>query len=176
MESLLKRTFPTFQEAQAACNELARTDGYALAVASKKPNAASPSYIYLRCSKGRKYVDCGNEAIAKRRKTSTQMTRCPFGLVLKLNRLRTAWSVSRASTNAHNHPFIEPMAHAKYKGEVIAKYSSEIIQLHNSGLRPVLITEQLRARSHEDPDLAAITAKQVHNAIARHRQQELAGV
>ena len=152
MESLLNRTFPTFQAAQTACDELARTDGYALVVAVKQPNAANPTSIYLRCSKGRKYVNCSNEAIVKRRRTSTQMTQCPFRLVLRLDRLQTTWSVSRPSAGAgtHNHPFIEPMAQVKYKGEVISRYLPEIVELYNNGLRPVFITAQLRTRSLED--------------------------
>ena len=105
------------------------------------------------------------------------MTQCPFRLVLRLDRLQTTWSVSRPSAGAgtHNHPFIEPMAQVKYKGEVISRYLPEIVELYNNGLRPVFITAQLRARSLEDPDLAGITTKQIHNALARHRRDELAG-
>lgn len=178
MESLFNQTFPSFQEAQAACDTIARAQGFALAVAAKKPSAASPAYIYLRCSKGRKYINYSNEAIAKRRKTSTQMTQCSYRLILKLDHLRGLWSVSTplgAAIADHNHPFIEPMAHAKYKREVITKYSPEIIQLYNNGLRPVHIAAQLRSRSGEDPELAGISVKQVHNALAQHRQEELAG-
>ncbi|KAM4058813.1 hypothetical protein HRG_008297 [Hirsutella rhossiliensis] len=173
MESLLNRTFPSFQAAQAACDTVARTNGYALSVAAKKPNAAEPSYVYLRCSKGRKYVDRGNEAIANRRKSSTQMTACPFRLILKLDRLQISWAVS-CPRDSHNHPFIEEMAHAKYKGEVISTHLHEIIQLYNNGLRPVSITAHLRARSQEDPALAGVTAKQINNALARHRRDQLA--
>ena len=117
-------------------------------------------------------MDYGNEAIAKRRKTSTQMTQCPFRFVLKLD---STWSVTCPARDFHNHPFIEPMAHAKYKGEVISRYAPDIIRAYNNGLRPVLIAAQLRERSHEDPDLVSVTPKQIYNILARHRQEELAG-
>lgn len=176
MESLRSRSFASWEEAQEACDALARAQGFALVVATKKPSAAAPSYVYLRCSKGRKYVDRGGQQAAdRRRRSSSQMTQCPFRLVVKLHELRRAWSVSFPAGHAHNHPFVEPMAHAKYKREAIAKYASEIVGLHKDGLRPGLITAQLRSRSlQEDPNVQAITPKQVRNMLAKHRQEELA--
>ena len=130
MESLFSRTYPSLSAAQADCDAIAKAQGFALTVGKKKPNAANPTYVHLRCSKGRKYVDYGNEAIAKRRKTSTQMTECPYRLILKLDQLEGVWLVS-CSSEGHNHPFIEVMAQAKYKAEVVSQYLPEIIRLYN---------------------------------------------
>ncbi|KAM4062957.1 hypothetical protein HRG_010479 [Hirsutella rhossiliensis] len=173
MESLFGRNFPSLEAAREACDAIAREQGFALSVAAKKPNAASPTYVHLRCSKGRKYVDYGNEAIAKRRKTSTQMTECPYRLALKLDQGRGSWLVSCPSGPAHNHPFIDAMAQAKYRAEVVSKYRCEIVEMNNNGMRPAVIAAQLRGRSHQDPGLAGITATQIHNALARHRRDEL---
>ncbi|EQK98975.1 hypothetical protein G6O67_008730 [Ophiocordyceps sinensis] len=177
MESLYNTKFTSYQAAQAACDAIARTQGFALAIRTKKPNAADPSYIHFRCSKGGRFVGISDEVIAnsnaKRRKTNTQMTECPYRLIMKLDRGIGTWSVSSAPAgSAHNHPFVAPMDHAKYRGEAISRYLDEIVQMYNSGTRPVHIAEQLRGRSHQDPDLEGITATQIHNALARHRRDE----
>lgn len=175
MESLLNLTFSSLVEAQAACDNAARSQGFALAIATKKPNATEPSYVCLRCSKGRKYTSRGNEAIAKRRKTSTQMTECPFRLILKLNKIQQAWSITQSSTLSHNHLFTEPMAHTKYSRELLLRYQSQIISKYNSNIRPGVILTQLRGDKDQDPNLQGVTAQQIYNIIAEHRRKELAG-
>lgn len=68
------------------------------------------------------------------------------------------------------------MAQSKYKAEAIAKYLKHIVQLDKDGLRPVSIAAELRGRAHDDPKLAIVTVKQIHNALARHGREELASL
>ncbi|KJZ67948.1 hypothetical protein HIM_12662 [Hirsutella minnesotensis 3608] len=65
------------------------------------------------------------------------------------------------------------MAHAKYRAEVIQKHKDDIVELFNNGIRPVDIVRQIRSRAPEDSE--AIAVSQIHNALARHRRDELAG-
>ncbi|XP_044714739.1 MULE transposase domain-containing protein [Hirsutella rhossiliensis] len=55
------------------------------------------------------------------------------------------------------------------------KYRDDIIRKFNNNTRPTDIAGELRDLVHDDPRLAGITAQDVSNALARHRQEELAG-
>ncbi|PHH91219.1 hypothetical protein CDD83_1269 [Cordyceps sp. RAO-2017] len=170
MESLLSCRFASFEAARDSCDAVARAQGFALAVRTKKPNAAEATWVLLRCSKGRVYHDQGDESAheSRRRKTSTQMTGCGYRVIIKRDP-DGHWVVTVSGT-PHNHEFAAATAHNKYRAEVIDKYRDEIIQLYQEGVRPVLIASQLRRRVKEDPDVVGITHQQIRNAIARHCQ------
>ncbi|KAM4066060.1 MULE transposase [Hirsutella rhossiliensis] len=67
------------------------------------------------------------------------------------------------------------MVFPKYRALVIQKYRDDIIRKFNNNTRPTDIAGELRDLVHDDPRLAGITAQDVSNALARHRQEELAG-
>ncbi|XP_044718760.1 MULE transposase domain-containing protein [Hirsutella rhossiliensis] len=167
MEAVYALQFESHEDAIAACHAAARAEGFALAVRTKKPSAANPQWILLRCSKGRHWQDQGDEGAhesKRRRKTSTQKTNCEFRVIVR-----------KANGEAHNHEFTPAITHSRYRAEVIQRHHEHITHLYNCGLRPFLIASHLRGLSHEDPDLAGITGQHVRNAIASYRLQELTG-
>ena len=182
MESLFKEKFTSLDAAHSACDQVARNAGFALAIRNKKPNAKDPRYVLLRCSQGRKPLTTHDDDEVrdedrdkKRCRSTTQMKDCPFRVILKLDELSGCWVVScTPESSSHNHKSAPPMAHRKYRGEVVAKYKNEIVERYNNGTRPLFIATQLREKAN-DPDLASITNVQVHNALCRHRRDELNG-
>ena len=183
MESLFQETFTSLNAAQHACDQVARNEGFALAIRNKKPNALKPRYVLLRCSQGRKPPTTHEDDESynknrdeKRRRTTTQMKDCPFRVTLKFDQVSSCWTVScTPESSSHNHEFAPPMAHRKYRIEVVAKYKNEIVTRYNNGTRPMFIAAQLREQAEKDPDLSSITNKQVHNALSIHRSNELNG-
>ncbi|KAM4061452.1 MULE transposase [Hirsutella rhossiliensis] len=186
MEAVYALQFESHEDAIAACHAAARAEGFALAVRTKKPSAANPQWILLRCSKGRHWQDQGDEGAhesKRRRKTSTQKTNCEFRVIVrKANGSASksthpgGWVVAPSSLGeAHNHEFTPAITHSRYRAEVIQRHHEHITHLYNCGLRPFLIASHLRGLSHEDPDLAGITGQHVRNAIASYRLQELTG-
>ncbi|KAF4587740.1 Transcription factor, FAR1-related protein [Ophiocordyceps camponoti-floridani] len=179
MESIFTSKFPSYEAAIQACDDVARRQGFALAIHSKRPNARAPTSVYLRCSKGRKFVSHPDGSVdeSKRRRTKTQMTQCPYRLSIKktFRGMGRNWVVSGAA-EAHNHDFFPANEHRKYRNEVLAKHLGDIIKAYEAGLRPVLIAAQLHSRAEEDGEveLASISIKDINNALARHRQQQLA--
>ena len=139
--------------------------------------------MHLRCSLGKKaatthddkgFYDASHDK--KRRRTKTQMKDCPFRVALKLDEHSAYWTVScTPESSSHNHEFAVPMAHQKYRAEMVAKHSSRIVQMYNNGTRPVFIATQLREMAKDDRDLASISNVQVYNALSRHRRHELNG-
>ncbi|KAM4055596.1 MULE transposase [Hirsutella rhossiliensis] len=70
------------------------------------------------------------------------------------------------------------ITHSKYRAQLIADNLDHIIHLYNGGLKPALITCQLRGlcqNPEHDPDLKFLLAQHIRNAIALYRTQELAG-
>ncbi|KJZ69803.1 hypothetical protein HIM_10802 [Hirsutella minnesotensis 3608] len=184
MEAVYALQFESHQDAIAACHAAARAEGFALAVRTKKPSAANPRWILLRCSKGRHWQDQGDEGAhesKRRRKTSTQKTNCEFRIIVRKATSSASksthpggWVVAPSSLGeAHNHEFTPAITHSRYRAEVIQRHHGHITHLYNCGLRPFLIASHLRGLSHEDPDLAGITGQHVRNAIASYRLQEL---
>ncbi|KAF4592394.1 Transcription factor, FAR1-related protein [Ophiocordyceps camponoti-floridani] len=176
MHTLSRRTFDSWEAAKIACDAIAKEAGYALAIHLKKPNKDKPTYVFLRCSKGRAYV--ANASVAdtpadKRRKTDTQMTRCPFRVALLFDKDRRLWTV-RPAGGDHNHTMTaSAMTHRKYRAETMRKHEEAIVRLYNDGVKPGNIVSRLR-NDVSDPDLAGIDAKIIHNTLARHRTKELA--
>ncbi|KAM4066061.1 AMP-binding enzyme [Hirsutella rhossiliensis] len=152
MESLTKTLFPTFQAAMEAADTVVEAEGYALHIrTSKRDNAGQRKSALVRCIKAGPYENRKDKAahISRRRlNTATQKTDCEFRLSLKEN---------------------------AYRALVIQKYRDDIIRKFNNNTRPTDIAGELRDLVHDDPRLAGITAQDVSNALARHRQEELAG-
>ena len=176
MESLLNTTYPSFQAAKEAADAVAKTEGYALTIrTTKKDKTGQPTLVAVRCSKGGKFKVRTNEAathVSRRRaKSATQITGCEFRLVLKPK--AGGWVVS-CPHDRHNHRLADdPMVFPKYRTVVIQKYLDDIIRKFNNNTRPTDIAGELR--DCEDPDLAGVTAKDISNALAKHRLNELAG-
>ena len=142
--------------------------------------------MHLRCSQGGKKAttttandDDGfydKDRDKKRRQTKAKMTDCPFRVTVELDELSKCWKVfCTPESNFHNHEFTAPMAHQKYRAEMVEKYSKTIVEMYNNGIRPVFITAHLREKAEEDPDLTSISNMQVHNALIHHRRKELRG-
>lgn len=123
------RRFHTLDDAVEALNEAAKKDGQSLAVARKKPDATKPLVAIFRCSKGRTFKSqAGLEThSSRRRKTSTQMTSCPYRVTIERQSLESPWIILGNSTDhnaTHNHELFAPEAfctipdhnHSKEKG------------------------------------------------------------
>ncbi|KAM4067792.1 MULE transposase [Hirsutella rhossiliensis] len=177
MESLTKTLFPTFQAAMEAADTVVEAEGYALHIrTSKRDNAGQRKSALVRCIKAGPYENRKDKAahISRRRlNTATQKTDCEFRLSLKEK--RGYWTISYLH-DVHNHRLVDdPMVFPKYRALVIQKYRDDIIRKFNNNTRPTDIAGELRDLVHDDPRLAGITAQDVSNALARHRQEELAG-
>ena len=168
MESLFNRRFPSLEAAHDACDQVARSKGFALIIRTKKPNAKEPRYIHLRYSQGGKKVDTTHDndefydsnRDRKRRRTKTKITDCPFRVIIKKDKVSSTWMVFYSpESNFHNHEFVTPMALTKYYVKVVDKYDNTIISIYNDGIRPVFIITQLRGMAREDLNLASITRK-----------------
>ncbi|KAH7114835.1 hypothetical protein EDB81DRAFT_626985, partial [Dactylonectria macrodidyma] len=174
MESLCKTTYSSFREADEAVHAAARATGQSLAVDKKKPNAANPRKVIYRCSKGRKFNSQARSSThtSRRRKTSTQMTGCPFRLAA-VRRDDSPWvvrPVEGVNTDQHNHESLDPATYPKYRKYGIMKRRAGIINAWNAGTRPHQILAQLRA----DPDsnVNIVTRHDLNNLLRQHRREE----
>lgn len=135
------RQFPSFEAARDAIDEVAKQVGFSLVIKDKKPNAANPRRVTLRCAKGRPRTSQANEAIheSKRRKTSTQMTACPFQLAVRLG-LKGTWKLEVVETpKEHNHDLLPPEAFSRYRAQAIKERKEKIISMWNNSIRPFQI-------------------------------------
>ncbi|EHK20668.1 uncharacterized protein TRIVIDRAFT_223638 [Trichoderma virens Gv29-8] len=170
MDELFGRQFQSVDEARAVIDALAQPLGYNFVKHRVRPNS-----IEFRCSKGRTYKSQRSDDIpaARRRETSSQMTGCPYRLVVGRQHALSPWVIRRSrsdSANEHNHPMFPSAAHSRYRGMAIEKRMENIMSLYNSGLKPIQILAQLQ--SENNPDLEGLTRHDIYNAIRKHRQQE----
>lgn len=143
MESLFGPLFESVEEAKAAIDAVAMPLGFSLVKQRVRPNS-----IEFRCSKGRKYSSKANLTIpaARRRTTSSQMTSCPYRVVITREMASSCWKIRRTrndSANEHNHEMLPPGAHSLYRNKAILMRKEAIISYYNAGARPTQILRQI---------------------------------
>lgn len=116
MESLYGLEFETVNEARTAVNAVALPLGFNLVIHRPMTNSKE-----FRCSKGRTFKSQGNASLpaSRRRKTSSQMTGCPFRLVIARLTPVSPWKIrcsQNDKANKHNHELLLPTAHSKNTG------------------------------------------------------------
>ena len=174
--------FNTAKDFIDGAKEHANKNGYDLVISRQNPNSRNPSYISLRCSKGRTYKAdkrCVNTEESKRRQGSTQMCGCP-ALIAARKRQDGLWVVeacpgskqSPVDHSKHNHEAVEsPSVFPAVRQQLLQAQKAEILRLWNSGIRPTKILTSLRA----DSQLLGIRRSDILNLIAKHRSEELRG-
>lgn len=146
------------------------TNGYRL-----NKNGKKNGKLRVQCAKATKYVTKAdpNTHESKRRKTSSQLTNCPFKFKIKPLQAddEGQWQVElfEGPSATHNHGWIEPVSFAATRTQSLRSLGAEVVELANSGVRPAQILAKIHAK-----DLGVIR-KDVHNLIQRHRQGELKG-
>lgn len=181
MKHLIKCEFPSFAAAEAELHSAAKAEGFSLAVMTKKPNAAAPRRAVFRCCKGRKYASQSAEGVhvTKKRKTSTQMTECPFKIALKLLRGsggREVWVVEGVRNDnsfEYNHTFSPPEVFSRYHREALMKLTNTINTCWNTGTQPMRILSELQTNA--DPIVQATTRYDLRNLLNKYRAEQLAG-
>ncbi|KAL6862238.1 hypothetical protein J3F83DRAFT_762571 [Trichoderma novae-zelandiae] len=166
MESLFGRSFDSPEEARAAIDAVAQSLGY-----SFTKHRSRPTSVEFRCSKGRSFKSQQNPDLpeSRRRQTSSQMTGCPYKLVVSRHNTGGPWVIRRTrndDSNQHNHPAFPSAAHARYRSMVIEKRKESIISLYGDGLKPVQILRQLQLET--GADVEGITRYDIYNAIRKH--------
>ncbi|PFH62106.1 hypothetical protein XA68_15067 [Ophiocordyceps unilateralis] len=164
-----------------ACDDVARQQGFALAIHSKRPCARSRSHFHLpplfRGAQVRQSPGRGRRRIQAPPYEDADDA-VPLSSRHKVD-LPRAWVVIGSSLARRRliiMSFSPATEHREYRNEVLAKHLDDIIKAYEGGLRPVLSAAQLQSRAEEDGEveLAAISIKDINNARARHRQQQLA--
>ncbi|KAH0524043.1 hypothetical protein TsFJ059_008963 [Trichoderma semiorbis] len=172
MEELFGRQFQSPEEARAAIDAVAQPLGYNFVKHRVRPNS-----IEFRCSKGRTYKAQrdANVPAAKRRETSSQMTGCPYRLVVGRQHVLAPWIIRRTrgeKSTEHNHPMFPSSAHSRYRNKALEKKMDKVMSYYELGLRPIQILGQLQTEHEDDPELQGLTRHDIYNAIRKHRQQE----
>jgi hypothetical protein len=87
MDALIGTEFASFDAAEAAVHEAAKSQSVSLAIFSKKPSAINCRRVIWRCSKGKLYrpLALNDETHkTKKRKLLTILTDCKFHIAAKL--------------------------------------------------------------------------------------------
>ncbi|UNI13928.1 hypothetical protein JDV02_000617 [Purpureocillium takamizusanense] len=175
--SITQTAYPSLEAAKAAANDMAKTQGFALATrTSKMDGAGVVKYLILRCSKAGQFRQDPNvlsthETKRRCRKTS-QKTGCKLTVITSYNGALNKWLVRMPSGSGHNHALLPPQAHTKYRIEAVTARLGDIVALYNDGIALVDIAARLRAAAAPDDDIATITSQDVRNARSRHRRDE----
>ncbi|CAG9948589.1 unnamed protein product [Clonostachys rosea f. rosea IK726] len=142
MDTLFSVVFPSAEAAKQACDNYAKTVGFALSIRKTTwlDDGSSVKKRILSCAKGRKYVSYTdpNTHLTKRRSSATQMTCCPFRLWIKSSG-SGAYIIEPGQTTDHNHPFAPKVAFPKFRKETILRYEDKIIAMYSSGSTPIQI-------------------------------------
>jgi hypothetical protein len=171
MESLYNVLFATIEEARAAIDAVTLPQGCSLV-----KNRTRPNLLELRCCKGRKFRSQHNENLpaSKRRETSSQMTGCPYRLVIYRHSFISSWRIRRSrndTANEHNHEILPPTALARFRNIVIEKRKAQIMSLYKLGLKPIQILKHLQEIDN-DPGIQALTRHDIYNMVRKHNQQQ----
>ncbi|KAM0262997.1 hypothetical protein ACHAQJ_001375 [Trichoderma viride] len=171
MESLFGRQFATADEARAVIDALAQQLGYSLVKQRVRPNS-----VELRCSKGRKFKSQQNQELpaSRRRETSSQMTGCPYRLVIG-RRLGpgSLWTIRRTrndSANEHNHDMVASAAHSRYRRMAVEKRKDRIMDMYEAGVTPIQILA--RIRQEDDDEVKGLTRYDIYNTILKYRRKD----
>lgn len=171
MESLYNLTFQTIEEARAAVDAVALPLGCSLV-----KNRTRPNLLELRCCKGRKFRSQHNPNLppSKRRETSSQMTGCPYRLVIYRHSFISLWRIRRSrndTANEHNHEVLPPTALSRFRNIVIEQRKPQIMSLYKLGLKPIQILKHLQEIDN-DPGIQALTRHDIYNMVRKHNQQQ----
>ncbi|KAL7926270.1 hypothetical protein ACQKWADRAFT_178919 [Trichoderma austrokoningii] len=171
MESLYNVLFPTVEEARAAIDAVCLPLGCSLV-----KNRTRPNLLELRCCKGRKFRSQRNENLppSKHRETTSQMTGCPYRLVIFRHSFLSSWRIRRSrneTANTHNHEVLPPTAISRLRNIVIENRKAQIMSLYKLGLKPIQILKHLQ-EIDSDPGIQALTRNDIYNMIRKHNQQQ----
>ncbi|KAL6878940.1 hypothetical protein J3F83DRAFT_711706 [Trichoderma novae-zelandiae] len=172
MESLFGTEFNDVKAARAAIDAIGKKVGFSLVIQVTKPNC-----VKLRCSKGKRFKSQANAELAtsRHRKTSSQMTGCPYKLLIT-QRPDGVWQIRDSdndSANKHNHEMLPQAAFSRYRTSTVEKLKGDIISMYNAGIRPRLVLNKIRSGGHLD--VQALTRHDIYNVIQKHREAELGG-
>jgi hypothetical protein len=171
--------YASFDEAEKAMKAQAHALGFDLAVKERFPRGAKGEAITrvnYRCAKGRPGSTQIKEATheTKRRKTSTQMTDCPFKVNLK--REGDSWRLypvqaAVGAPLAHNHEFVNATAFSSYRQRNLDSIKATIIADWRAGTRP----SQILANFREVGDGTDLSYRDLLNLLHVCRREELQG-
>jgi hypothetical protein len=171
MESLFGRDFASPEDARVAIDAAAQQAGYSFTKHRSRPNS-----VEFRCSKGRNFKSQQNPDLpeSRRRQTSSQMTGCPFKLVVSRQHPLAPWVIRRTrndESNEHNHPAFPSAAHCRYRNMAIEKRKEKIVSLFDAGVKPMQILKQLQLETECHAE--GLTRYDVYNAIRKYRLQQV---
>ncbi|KAL7919395.1 hypothetical protein ACQKWADRAFT_301625 [Trichoderma austrokoningii] len=172
MESLFELQFETFDEARAALDTASLPIGVSLVKRCRR----GPNKMEFRCSKGKRFKSQGNSELpaSQRRETSSQMTGCPFKLVINRLDASSPWKIQCVRgdrANEDNHKLLPPAALSRFRNTIIETRKAQIISLYNSRIGPAQILTHLQ--SNGDPDVNGLTLQDICNTIRRHHKEML---
>ena len=170
----------SFDEAEKALKAQAHALGFDLAVKERFPRGAKGEAVMrvnYRCSKGRTKDSMPRNAgthDSKKRKTSTQMTDCPFRINLK--REGGSWRLFPVLTKdgtelTHNHDFVAATAFPAYRLQSLDAFKAQIIPDWRAGTRPAQILANLREKGAG----VDFSYNDLMNLVKRCRREELQG-
>ena len=176
MEDLLDERYDTLEEAHRAALQAARAQGFAINLRKYHPSKESATKALYSCDKSRRFVSSADVDLhpSRRRNTSSQKTNCPFRFWIKLHPDKKMWAIQPPTNNTHNHPFIPAATFARYRGETLARFRSEIIRRGRDGLRPMAIAKWI-ATEVEGEDCPVPTHKDISNLLSTDRRRQLDG-
>ncbi|CAI6059493.1 unnamed protein product [Clonostachys chloroleuca] len=168
MDRLFSDVHESAQAAKQACNDYAKTAGFALIIRNT-----------ARHSDGRRgYTSRKNPDThpSKRRSTISQMTACPFRLWVKPTG-DNAYFVQPGQSVQYNHDLEKPVAFSAFRRETIELYKDKIIAMHSSGTPPLKISLFIEAEviklKKASKILTPLLPKDISNVIAQHHQDQL---
>ncbi|KYK56183.1 hypothetical protein DCS_08150 [Drechmeria coniospora] len=165
MEALVQYRFATYDEAKAAIDVTMKDLGFALAVVYKRPSKDDPRRTLLRCCRGKTYPKPRSSGVepTRRRRSSSQMTNCPYRVTIKQRYPGGPFQVA-ALNRAHNH---EPdPSYAGYRRKAVEARRDEILKLVESGFRPKEI--QAYYEDKGDEEMKLVNRADIRNMIQRH--------
>lgn len=150
--------------------EFAISQGYVVTIKQSKKDKV----VVLGCDRGgvyrnrRKTVDESSGEIARKRKTGSRLTNCPFELLGKKEDGLWVLSVKNGS---HNHEALKNLSDHPSARRFTEKQVILIKEMTEAGLKPRQILKRLR---QSNPELLS-TPKHVYNVKAKLRQGNLTG-
>ena len=170
------RTFASFSEADTTVKNHALNNGYTLVVRNRYPAGNNATRYNYKCGKGRAFASqstLGNSN-SKRRKTSSQMTNCPFSMNIK--RQPNGLWVSSVQKQDHNHDAMAAESFGYIRSQVLSQRRADAVTMWNSGIRPRdIVTSLANPQLPHVTPIQNVTRKDIINLLAKHRQEELAG-
>lgn len=169
--------YPTLEQVEKGFKAHALANGYSLVPKSYYPTKQTASRAIYRCAKGSKAPRKGNPDMhpSKKRRTSTQMTGCPFTVTVKRRRSDGVWAILpplNAQVTEHNHGWVEPEAFAAARASQLVPRRDDIVAWYKVGGRPREIVQRLASL---DPPITGVTDKDVTNLLAKWRRDEPQG-